>query len=281
MKILFKNSRKLVLAYSTLMSCGYEVPKNQITKYVSKAIKISKTNKINFHHSKLVRHMLLIKNLKTFELVKSLNKTDKFDIKLSKEFIPYVKQFYKRNNFDLLFKKIKTIEKNRIKNNQKLIFPLVTKVSSVWKIKKPRGMIIINNPFVNGGHLYMFKNKNIITINLLNKYENMIKHIFCHEFSHFFQTKLFKDMKNEIEEKSHLYKKHTNYSEWESYFAENLVEAVIFTLIRPPPKSIYKKHLEHPSKEYSYIKSIVNAIETHNLKRIGKKELKIILKELN
>jgi hypothetical protein len=281
MDILFKEYKELCVGYAALINCGFKVVNNEVAKYVSDNIKnIKCLYDFNFHHSKLARYMLLIENLKDFNLKDNLNRSDKFDIKFCEHFIPFVKKFYLQNDFDNIWKNVKLISKDYILKNKDICFSLVKKVIEVWDFEPPEELIVVNNPFVNGGHLYILKDNIVLTINFLSKYENMIKHNFCHEFSHYFQSKLFDLIEDEIYKKSHLYKKHNNYGEWKSYFSENLIEAVIFSLIRVPPEEVYNKVLEKASSKLVYVKQIVDIIRKFNMKKIGTEEIKTILNEI-
>lgn len=287
MKIKILSNYQINLGYSYLRSQGLLYSNNSITEKIDEINNnfndVIPKSKIDFHHTKLLRRMLLSKNTYDFSIIKELNKTDLFDLTFVKGIIPSIIEYQNKVNFKDFYKKeILPLEYIIIKNKSKLITNSINHCLKFWNINSPKEITIINNSLRDGGHFDLITTKEvpIITINLSNPYDNMIKHLIYHEFSHYFQNKIFNELDNEIKDKEFIFKNNKDYSEWKSYLAENFIEAVIFTLINPPPIDKQKSHLFYLKSKYDLIEQIITTINKNNFKKIGLKETKIIIDSL-
>lgn len=288
MEISFKTNENLALAYACLMyndsiNNSNNPATNEVLKFNAKQ-KIRNIGKVSFHNSKIARRMLLTKNIGNFELINNLNETDLFDLSLCESFIPYLKAFKEATDFLTFYKyNLANLELTQINKKKEIVIDSFKLTKQYWNINAPEKISVIINSFVPGGHLFLLTTKEepVITLDLFNKYDNMIKYISMHEFSHYFQNKIFKECKVELESKRFLYiEKNKNYTEWESWFSENLIEAVLFSIIHKPPLDIKTKVLENIKTKYDLSEKIINIIEEYNIKKVGLKEVKLILEKL-
>lgn len=276
MQLVCKSSRNLHLVYAYMQYNGLEVADNEITELYTNLRSSQQRTLPTVHHTKLATYALVSKN--DLSVKKNLGKTEAFDVKQCGKEIPKIKRF--KSNFDVIYRKAKKLEIEQIKKKLPLLKPFIAKVAKAWRIPKPEKLILINNPFVYGGHLYMLNSGPVLVLNFFHPYDNMIRHIFCHEFSHYFQNRIFDQIKDEVNNKAHLYQEHHNYGEWHSLFAENLIEAVIFTLIRPPPLEHRAKVQGSLEKELFHTTPVISSVLKHKFQKIGKKEVVTILHDL-
>lgn len=240
MIINFQTSYRINLAYSFLLSLNQlpTVENDIFCKILTFNEKYGiNSQKIEFHHSKIARRMLISKSDEDLDPMPDLNKQDLYDLNKCDYLIDLLKEYSQKSHFKKFYdKEIKNIEFERINEKKNLVLDGLQLTQRYWDIETPKEITILNNSLRSGGHLDIITNKEkvFLTIDFFNKFDNMIRYLTIHEFSHYFQNRLFRNevVKEKIKEKEELFKiKDQNYTDWESWFSENLIEATIFSLI--------------------------------------------------
>ena len=290
MEIKFTPNFGTNLAYSYLRSQGVLFNVNNIiSKKIDDFNKIHqrdiKKQKITFHHTKLASRMLLAKSEDDFGIIENINKSDKFNISLCEYIMPFVLEYNNSTLFKRFYlKEIFPLEFDKIKEKKDFVIEGIKAANKIWKIQpRPKEITIINSCLRDGGHLDIIgDDENIfVSINFFTPYDNMIRYLATHEFSHYFQNKIFDKLSDEINRKEYLFsRKNEDYGEWKSWLAENIIEAIIFKIIRPPPKDKYDKAFSLLIQKYDLVEKIISSIEKCQFKKIGIKEVKTIINSL-
>lgn len=287
MEVQYIANFRINLVYSYMRSQGviFDV-KNEIVDKVdlfNNNESVIKKQKINFHHTKLARRALIAKN-DNFDMISNPNKSDLFDANLCNYILPFVISYANTTSFkEFYLNEIKPIELKQINEKRIFIEEGINACLNVWNVKPPKKLIIVNNALRGGGYLAIIgKNERVISsINFFTPFDNMIMYLAIHEFSHYFQNKLFEKLEDEINKKEYLFsRKNEDYSEWKSWLAENVIEAVIFTLIRPPPAEKYSQIWASLNKKYDLTERIVECIKKNKFKKIGLEETLEIIDSL-